>query len=89
MNKPVYLGLSRTKYNINVWVSVWLCKTKIWLKCKFVLYRYSFTVYIKNDDIYKDITEDVETRFGTSNYELDRHCLKENIKKVIGLWKMN
>ena len=29
-------------------------------------------VYIKTDDIYKDIAEDIETRFGTSNYELDR-----------------
>ena len=29
----------------------------------------SFVVYIKADDIYKDIAEDVETRFGTSNYE--------------------
>ena len=29
---------------------------------------YSFIVYIKPDDIYKDITEDVETRFNTSNY---------------------
>ena len=32
----------------------------------------SFIVYIKNDGIYKDITEDVKTRFDTSNYELDR-----------------
>ena len=32
----------------------------------------SFIVYIKTDDIYKDIGEDVETRFDTSNYELDR-----------------
>ena len=32
----------------------------------------SFIVYIKTDDIYKDIAEDVETTFGTSNYELDR-----------------
>ena len=31
----------------------------------------SFIVYIKTDDIYKDIAEDVETRFYTSNYELD------------------
>ena len=29
----------------------------------------SFTVYIKTDDIYKDIAEDVETRLDTSNYE--------------------
>ena len=30
----------------------------------------SFLVYIKTDDIYEDIAEDVETRFDTSNYEL-------------------
>ena len=27
-------------------------------------------VYIKTDNIYLDIAEDVETRFSTSNYEL-------------------
>ena len=32
----------------------------------------SFIIYIKTDGIHKDITEDLETRFGTSNYELDR-----------------
>ena len=31
----------------------------------------SFIVYIKTDDIYKDIAEDVETRFDISNYKLD------------------
>ena len=31
-----------------------------------------FTVYLKDDDIYKGITEDVETRFDTSNYKLGR-----------------
>ena len=31
-----------------------------------------FTVYIKTNDLYKDISEDAETRFDTSNYELDR-----------------
>ena len=31
----------------------------------------SFIVYIKTDDIYKDIAEDVETRFDTSDYKLD------------------
>ena len=31
-----------------------------------------FIVYIKTDDIYKDVAEDVETRFDTSSYELDR-----------------
>ena len=44
-----------------------------------------FIVYIKTDDIYKDIVEDVETIFDTSNYELDRPFPKEKHKKVIGL----
>ena len=39
-----------------------------------------FIACIKADDIYKDISEDVETTVDTSNYELD-HCLKEKIKK--------
>ena len=29
------------------------------------MYTYSFVIYIKTDDIYKDITEEVETRFVT------------------------
>ena len=32
----------------------------------------SFIFHVKTDDIYKDIAEDVEKRFGTSNYEIDR-----------------
>ena len=34
--------------------------------------RDSFIVYIKAEDIYVDIAEDVETRFDTTNYELNR-----------------
>ena len=47
----------------------------------------SFIVYIKTYNIYKDIAEDVEIRFDTSNYELDRPLPKEKNKKVIGLLK--
>ena len=47
----------------------------------------SFIVYIKTDDIFKDITEVVETRFDTSNHEFDRPLLKGKNKKVIGLMK--
>ena len=32
----------------------------------------SFIVYIKTDNTNKYITQDVETKFDTSNYELDR-----------------
>ena len=47
----------------------------------------SFTVYIKTDDIYKNIAEDVETRFDASNYELERPLPKEKNQKVIELMK--
>ena len=47
----------------------------------------SFIEYIKADDIYKEIVEDVETRFDTSNFELDRPLSKRKNKKVIGLMK--
>ena len=47
----------------------------------------TFFVYVKTDDIYKDIAEDVETTFDTSNYELDTPLLKEKSKEVIGLMK--
>ena len=47
----------------------------------------SFIVYIKTDDIYKDIAENIETRFDTSNYELDRPLSKGKNKKAIGLMK--
>ena len=36
----------------------------------------SFIVYMKTKDIYSDIVKDVEIRFDTSNYELDRPLLK-------------
>ena len=44
-------------------------------------------VYCKTDDIYQYITEDVETRFGASNCELNWSLPKRNNKKVIGFMK--
>ena len=41
----------------------------------------SSMVYIKTNDVYKDIAKDVETRFDTSNYELDRPLPKGKNKK--------
>ena len=57
-----------------------------------MLYGYSFTVYIKTDDIYRNIAEGVETRFDTSNYQsecnaIDRSLPKVKNKKVLGLIK--
>ena len=54
-----------------------------------MLYGYTLyikiIVYIKGDNVYKDIAENIETRFDTSNYELDRSIPKIKNKKVIGL----
>ena len=46
----------------------------------------SFIVYVRTDYINKNIT-DVETRFDTSNYELNKPLPKGKNKKVIGLMK--
>ena len=43
----------------------------------------SFIVHVKTDDIYKDIAEDVETRFDTSNFEIERPLPTEKIKKLL------
>ena len=47
----------------------------------------SLLLCIKTEDIYLDIAKDVKTRFGTSNYELDRPLPNRKNKKVIGLMK--
>ena len=39
------------------------------------------------EDIYVDISKDVEVRFDISNYELDRSLYKGKNKKEIGLLK--
>ena len=46
----------------------------------------SFIFQVKTDDIYKDIAKDVEKRFDTSNYEIDRP-LPKGKNEVIGLMK--
>ena len=47
----------------------------------------SFIVRVKTDGIYKDIAKDVEKRFDTSNYEIDRLLPEWKYEKVIGLMK--
>ena len=67
---------------------VWFCKAKNGEKAKlYYMDTGSFIVYIKTDDIYKDIAEDVEIRFDTSKYKLDKPLPKERNEKVIGLVK--
>ena len=75
MYKPVYLGLSILD----------LSKTVMYeFRYDYVKPKYgenaklcyidtdNFIVHVKTDDIYKDIREDIETRFDASNFEIDR-----------------
>ena len=41
--------------------------------------HFSFIVYIKTDDTYKDIAQYIETTFNTSKYELERRLLKKTL----------
>ena len=47
----------------------------------------SLIMNIKTKDFYKDIVRDVEERFDTSNYDVDRPLPKGKNKKVLGLMK--
>ena len=47
----------------------------------------SFIVDVKADDIYKGIAKDVEKRFDTSNFEIDKPLLQGKNEKVTGLMK--
>ena len=47
----------------------------------------SFVMNMKTNDFYKDIAQDVNERFDTSNYSFDRPLPKGKNKKVIGLMK--
>ena len=47
----------------------------------------SFIMNIKTEDFYKDVANDVEERFESSNYEVDRPLSTGKNKKVIGLMK--
>ena len=47
----------------------------------------SFIMHIKTENFYKDVADDVEKRFDTSDYEVDRPLPTGKNKKVIGLTK--
>ena len=88
MNEPVYLGLSILDLSKAIMYEfLYDCVKPNY--CKNATFCYmdtvSFIAHIKTDNFYKDIAEGVETRFGTSSYELDRSFLKGKNKKVIGL----
>ena len=71
VNKPVYLGLSIPELSKMLMYEFWYdyVKPKYDEKTKWCyMDTVSFLVYIKTDDIYKDIAKDAKIRFDTSNY---------------------
>ena len=76
MNKSVYLGLSVRKLSKILMYEFWYDYVKLKygekVKLCYMDTWHGFIVYIKTDDIHDSIAEDVENRFDSSNYELDR-----------------
>ena len=92
MNKPIYLGLSILEISKTLMYEFWYdyMKPKYNNDAKLCyMDTDSFIMNIKTNDFYKDIANDVENRFDTSNYEANRPLPTGKNKKVIGLIKMN
>ena len=90
MNKPIYVGLSILDISKILMYEFWYdyMKPKYYDNVKLCyMDTDSFVMYIKTNDFYKDIANDVEKRFGTSNYEVNRPLPIGKNKKVIGLMK--
>ena len=92
MNKPIYLGLSILEISKILMYEFWYD----YMKPKYngnVKLCYmdtdSFIMNIKTEDFYKDIANDVEKWFDTSNYEVNRLLQTGKDKKVIGLMRVN
>ena len=90
LNKPIYLGLPILEISKLLMYEFWY----EYMKPKYddnVKLCYmdtdSFIMNIKTEDFYKDVANDVEKRFDTSNYECDRLSSTGKNKKVIGLMK--
>ena len=86
MNKPMYVGMAIL--DISKTLMYEFCYG--YLKPKYgdrIKLCYMDTDIIKTEDFYKDIANDVEKRFDTSNYEVDRPLPTGKNKKEIGLMK--
>ena len=88
MNKPVHLGFSILEISKTLMYEFWYDYIKPKYQDNAKLYYMdtdSFIIDIKTEDFYEDIANNVEKRFDTSNYEVDRPLPAGKEKKVIGL----
>ena len=75
MNKPIYLGLSILEISKIIMYEFWYdyVKKKYGDMVKLCyMDTDNLIMNIKTKDFYKDIAQDVEERFDTSNYNVDR-----------------
>ena len=89
-NKPVYLGLSILEISKTLMYefSYDYIKPKYQKNAKLCyMDTDSFIIHTKTEDFYKDIADNVEKRFETSNNEVGRPLLKGRNKTVIGIMK--
>ena len=90
MNQSIYLGLSILEISKTLMCEFWYdyMKPKYNDNVKLCyMDTYSFIMNIKTNDFYKDISNDVENRFDTSNYEVNRPLPTGKNKKIIDLMK--
>ena len=90
MNKPIYLRLSILEISKILMYEFWYdyMKPKYNDNVKLCYLDVdSFIMNIKTNDFYKDISDSVESKFDTSNYEVKRPLPITKNKKVIGLMK--
>ena len=89
MNKPVYLGFSISEVSKTLMYEFWYDYIKLSSKTmqNYATWIQIVLSLILKQDFYKDIANDVEKRFDTSNYENNRPLPIGKNKKVIGLMK--
>ena len=92
MNKPIYLGQAILDISKTLMYEFWYdyIKPKYEDKARLCyMDTDSFVMHIKTEDFYKDIADDVERWFDTSNYDekVERPLPIGKNKKVIGMFK--
>ena len=91
MNKPVYLSLSILEISKTLMYEFWYDyiepNNQNNTKLCYVDTDSFFIINIATEDVYENTEDDVENRFDTSNYEVNRTLPIGENKKVIGLMK--
>ena len=94
MNKPIYLGLAILSLSKTLRYDYWYNEMKPKDEDKdkdrirlCYMDTDSFMMHIKTEDFYKDTADDVEKKYDTSNYTVERPLPMGKNKKIIGMMK--